>query len=314
MRRFGFALVLFAFLLPVSGGLSSVDADDPGLIPAVLDEIIDGQVHCETDGTEGRRIVGVYLYPPGTANNYSIHADPIRKTLAKIDEVWDLAADPFDQHPRWSCYTDTRFPRIQIVKGPAIGSDGVYTFSDVTHALARAGFADPDRIYLIFADHMDAAYPYNGQATVDDDDRYSQANANNIGPAYAMIDAAARDWKWSHMWHGAMHELGHALGAVQCSAPHSTCPGGESNHHHCWDEVDIMCYEDGGSYGRGRDGIAGTSDDRRMRIDCDAGSPESAQWDCGKDDYFNIAPASGSYLATHWNLRNSRFVTPPREE
>ena len=32
-------------------------------------------------------------------------------------------------------------------------------------------------------------------------------------------------------------------------------------------------------------------------------------YDCGGDDYFNVAPAAGTYLATHWNLYDNRFLT-----
>jgi hypothetical protein len=93
----------------------------------------------------------------------------------------------------------------------------------------------------------------------------------------------------------------HNLGAVQWGAPHSTEPPGQSlpQYGHCWQGADVMCYtEDSGAA-------------HAMRIDCAAlpgAIPES--YDCGRDDYFNPAPAAGSYLATHWNTYDSAFLAP----
>jgi hypothetical protein len=271
-------------------------------------------VNCESDGMEGKRIAALYLYPADARNKYDKRFPIIRRALNKLDRVWDSAADPVDQHPRWLCRPNGSRPIVTAVQGPPIGSDGVYTFAEVVRALKRAGYSSSRRVYLIFADQMYGAFKVGGQATTDDDDRRTSSNLNNIGPAYAMMDAGQQRWDWSRMWRGVMHELGHTLGAVQCSSPHSSCPAGELGHHHCWDEYDVMCYQDGGSYYTGSDRVAGSSDDRQVTVRCEESSPTADQWDCGKDDYFNVAPAAGTYLATHWNLTLSGFVTRPRPE
>jgi hypothetical protein len=302
-----------SLLVLLCAGVLSAGSASSGL-PPIQANAGNQSVNCESDGIEGKRIEVVYLYPAGTRNKERDRIPVLYRALNKLDRVWNSAADPFDQHPRWLCRPNGPRPIITTVQGPPIGSDGVYTFAEVVRALKRAGYASTSRVYLIFADHVHSAFAPGGQATTDDDDRPSSSNLNNIGPAYAMVDAGDTRWNWSRMWAGALHELGHALGAVQCTAPHSTCRPGELGHHHCWDEHDVMCYDDGGSYYKGRDQVADSPDDRTVSVRCGEGSTAADQWDCGKDDYFNIAPVSGSYLATHWNLAMSGFVTRPRPE
>src|SRR5581483_1736441 len=91
-----------------------------------------------------------------------------------------------------------------------------------------------------------------------------------------------------------MHELGHTLGAVQNSAPHSSGAG------HCWDGKDTMCYNDGGPNA----GLC--TPDFYCSNTC-----ATEAFDCGHDDYFHRNPAAGSYLSTHWNIGNvvDRFLS-----
>jgi hypothetical protein len=85
-----------------------------------------------------------------------------------------------------------------------------------------------------------------------------------------------------------LHEIGHLLGAVQLTAPHSTGAG------HCTDGWDVMCYADGGP-------------NDQMTYPCPGDSGHAA-FDCNHDDYFNPAPAAWSYLGTHWNAYDSVFL------
>lgn len=261
----------------------------------------DYTVYCEGDGTSGYRATAVYVYPAGTTNDVSIRHPAIRQAMAHIDTSW-YAASGNRQRPRFACDPATEYPEIQVVQGPAIGADGEITFSEIRSSMAARGFTATNRIYLLFVDNIAAVYPFSGQGTIDNDDRAGQENLNNTGPAYTMVDADGVGWGNPTLGRNQWHEYGHTLGAVQCSAPHSSCPAGESGHHHCYDEADVMCYADGGSY-FDPDGD-GNSDRQRQSV-C-----ETEQWDCGKNDYYNYAPAAGSYLATHWNTARNRFLTP----
>jgi hypothetical protein len=86
----------------------------------------------------------------------------------------------------------------------------------------------------------------------------------------------------------AAHEIAHTLGAVNLGAPHS------NGAWHCTDEYDRLCYDDGS-------GAA-------LTFLC--ASSQEPLLDCNGDDYFNVAPPAGSWLATHWNLAGSAFLAP----
>jgi hypothetical protein len=128
---------------------------------------------------------------------------------------------------------------------------------------------------------MDAAVGICGIGEVYSDERPGDNWNNSSVPMYARVDTAC----WQH---AATHELLHTLGSVQMHAPNSTPEG------HCTDENDVMCYVD----------APGVS----MSLVCAGALP--AQVDCNHNDYFNPAPAAGTYLASHWNTANSRFLQP----
>src|SRR5207302_2182248 len=123
---------------------------------------------------------------------------------------------------------------------------------------------------------------YAGQSTVIEDDAPGIGNVINSAAAYS-INYGYRDGAG-----GARiftHENGHAMGAVQLSAPDST------GAWHCTDGQDVMCYPDGGPRGSSYSSAV-----------CPNATNGTSLFDCNFNDYWNPAPAPDSYLATHWNL------------
>ena len=98
-----------------------------------------------------------------------------------------------------------------------------------------------------------------------------------------------------------LHEMLHTVGAVSGLAPHVTKNAGGSSLGHCWQEDDLMCQPEG---------VTPVSND------CpNLGGDDSLVVDCGQDDYFNVDPPPGSFLAnsTFANTANSSFmIGPPR--
>jgi hypothetical protein len=130
------------------------------------------------------------------------------------------------------------------------------------------------------------------------------SNVHNDGGLTAVLwapDAAAPGSDPNGWWpEGVLHEMTHNLGGVQWSAPHTSQAAGQRSYQysHCWDGRDVMCYQDGPNMGHPYSATV-----------CAAVAMAMPQtYDCGQDDYFNPAPPSGSYLATHWNVYNSVFM------
>jgi hypothetical protein len=156
---------------------------------------------------------------------------------------------------------------------------------------ARLGPQPGFRNYIVFADGVPNDFRSaiaDGQPGADSPDGAAFQGGNRFAVifdndfTFGLATAFARV--------GA-HELWHLLGAVQPSAPHH---GGGS---HCTERNDLMCDPAfGGSQLCPSRDYTTTVEDRPL--------------DCGRDDYFNPAPAPGSYLATHWNTYNSFFLCP----
>ncbi|MFG2843923.1 RICIN domain-containing protein [Kitasatospora sp. NPDC048296] len=230
---------------------------------------------CEGDGSSGNRVQVVYVHTPGN-DRFAQYLPSFKKWAADVDVIYDASAQETggDRHVRFVTEPDCTASVLNV----QISDSEIQDFNASNQALAAQGFNRKDRKYMMFTD----AKVYCGIGTFAGDERPGQDNFSNFGPSYGRTDAGC----WGG--HTAAHELGHNLGAVNNSAPDSSKAG------HCTDTWDLMCYSDAPYY-------------PKMRVVC----PDRAhddRLDCSKDDYFNTAPKPGSYLSTHWNVANNRFL------
>ena len=243
---------------------------------------------CSGTGTDGNRVQPMYVHEAGTADRFSSVLGVLRDEVANVDDVFAVSAQQTGgvRRVRW-VHDAGCVPKILDVTVPsgALGSD----FWGTVDALKKLGYDDPHRKYMMFAD----ANQFCGIGSMYDDvSRTGNANDGRYA-AYSRIDANC----WSSSYSSVpAHELTHNLGGVLATAPHAT------THGHCFDDADIMCYDDGS-------GIP-------MRHVCAAAQEQLL--DCNHDDYFSTRPTAGSFLATNWNTASSSFLdtsltssTPP---
>jgi hypothetical protein len=254
-----------------------------------------------------QRIRVMFGYPSDTTFDSS-DLSRVRNYLRIAD--YYLAQRGGNQHYRFYCLVNSSnvaYIQIKVVKLLPIGSDGRFTYDDLTYSLYyqkaynlgpvnyRNGYHD----YAVFVDNIQNAYTYGGQSNVKDDSRWSPSQNQNNSTAYYKVSLINSNPAWGdYTAQTFMHETGHSLGAVQNDAPHA------SGGYHCYDEYDTMCYNDGGSY-FANGGVL------KYPTPCSANVPYQVEYfDCQRNDYYNANPTSGTYIYGHWNLANSYWLTP----
>lgn len=236
-----------------------------------------GQIPCYGDGVSGPRIQMVYAVASDRTNRYQALVDTFPVYAARANAVFQQTAQAGGdtRNLRFVHTADCRLDVLQVVLSPT-GDD---TFANMVTELRNIGLTRTDRKYMVWAD----AGVYCGVATVAQDETPGSTNRANLGPTFARVDAAC----WGSTNSVEAHEISHNLGAVQLGAPNS------NGAWHCTDEYDRLCYNDGSG--------------ATMRYVCPTGI--EALLDCNGDDYFSLNPAPGSYLASHWNLADSVFLS-----
>lgn len=229
---------------------------------------------CADTGT-GPRIATVYVYKSGNSNRRDTYRDTFEGIARRTNAVMynSSVASGAPRQYKFKHYTDCSSLWL-----PAVSVTGdISSYGNIVNQLRAKGYNDTTVKYLVWVDSTSGC----GTAGVRFDTQPGQANANNSGNSFALV--------WRSCWNYAEpHELMHALGAVETGAPYAT------SGHHCYDQHDVMCYNDG---------------THSMSQVCTS-SVYIWRYDCKYNTYFNSGtPAAGSYLATHWNTANSAFLT-----
>jgi len=149
-----------------------------------------------------------------------------------------IAGDVAESSDWWVGQDQTRRPRFDLVDSPGCGSEygrvdislvrtrpGTESFEDVVADVNAAGFASPDKSYLVYFDGA-AQGSLCGESTI-----------SSEVAAYAVIflqgcNQASNDDLRAVI---AAHEMTHGMGSVAGQAPHS-CPGS----HVCDSSSDLM--------------------------------------------------------------------------
>ena len=242
-------------------------------------------VSCDGDGTSGYRVQAMYVVEADKPNRYAALKSSFELWAAGVDDVVNRSAALTGgvRHVRYVTEPGTG-GCVANVLNVTVPAGSMASFGATISAVQSLGYNTAGRKYLMWTD----ATALCGIASMYTNDTASQANPNNGAyPQYARVDAGCWGFGDGATGHSVeSHELLHTLGGVQGSAPHATTAG------HCWDESDAMCYADGGGHA--------------MVQVCPA--DREYFYDCNTDDYFSTYPAPGSYLDTHWNSADSRFL------
>ncbi|HUR23351.1 MAG TPA: hypothetical protein VMZ73_05705 [Acidimicrobiales bacterium] len=238
-------------------------------------------IACTGDGTTGYRVEAIYATAGGT-DRYASVAPLIQTSYAPFVE-WQYRASAAETggevHLPFVTAPDGAGSCTLVVRREVLSAAADDTFSNTINELKARGYNRTDRRYMVWMD----ANVLCGIGQVYRDSQAGQANANNGSyTAFGRVDAGC----WGY---GEAHEMMHNLGGVQPDAPHGT------PNFHCRDENDEMCYDDDGT---GPVVMQSLCPGRDARL-----------FDCNHADYFLAGvPAAGTYLSTHWNTYNSRFL------
>ncbi|HEX6538883.1 MAG TPA: Ig-like domain repeat protein [Candidatus Dormibacteraeota bacterium] len=223
-----------------------------------------------------------YAHFAGQADNIGGHVGDIQTMFAQVDSNYVDYDSRYYGGPDMHLYVECDGSGNPIVHDIGLSTTiGASDFSTIVSDMQNQGHTSSLAHYWVWTDGNPTS-GYAGQSSVIGDDSPGAANAINSSDAYSVNYGYTAGNSGASIF---AHENGHAMGAVQLSAPDST------GAWHCTDGRDVMCYNDGGPNGRAY-----------TTADCGNAPNGTALFDCRRDDYFNPCPAPGTYLSNHWDV------------
>ncbi len=273
---------------PGVGARAYEAAEELGVPNAVASNATSPAVECDGDGTSGYRVQAMYVVEAGATNRYADLLPQLKLWAAGVDDVFNRSAALTGgvRHVRYVTEAGAGGTCEAKVLNVTVPAGSMSSFGATINAVQALGFSSVSRKYLMWTDTSGKGIC--GIATMYPHDIATQDNRNNgLYAQYSRIDNPCWGWGNGTNQHSVeAHELSHNLGSVQNTAPHKTTNG------HCYDESDTMCYNDGS-------GIP-------MQQICP--TDREYLFDCNSDDYYSTFPDPGSYLDSHWNTADSRFL------
>jgi hypothetical protein len=241
---------------------------------------------CAPAGTP--RVYMIYVRAQGQPDRYATLAPQMRTIIRRMDGWISTTAvgtsgGSVHAHLRVACAGGTQYVASTTSVYSFTGNNPTATWANVRSEMYNKGYNDPNIKYLILFDGGDCWHPtgsalcYGGISDLYLDSSRSYYNSNNYGNTQMGLAWGSTPFINNTV---AMHELLHTMGAVQNDAPDSTGAG------HCVDDLDVMCYNDGGPNGW----MYPVNNCTFPSIDC---------WE---NTYFDAVPPVGGYLDTHWNI------------
>jgi uncharacterized repeat protein (TIGR02543 family) len=274
-------------------------------------------VNNESGSLTDAKVHIVYAHPSDVASRFSTLDDVIQKDIEAIVDRID-AQTGSAKSIRFDLGTDGGTGCVDITSLTLPRTESAYdsgTFGKIVEDVAASfpGFStspgstlpENPRNLMIYAD-VDPPGTVQGTAHQYGED--SEAGGfHNLGGLMGVVydqaavftDATAAGIEKRRV--AVLHETGHLLGAVQGILPEDDDPPNGSSASHCFEEWDVMCYDDGSPFALTY--VCGTEV-----------APVPELFDCSQNDYFDPTETAGTYLDTHWNLYDSPFmcaVTPP---